>query len=247
MADAKPAGDAKPADAAKPKEAPKQDAAAAAADALLSANQKRFKPLKAKLSKVLESNPLDFENPPTEQEKDKPHPMCWVPEHNPKEPDEANPLGKNSIALLQQVKRWEMALPDMSLCVHGGSNHPLSLIEERGLKEQKEDFLKSRPRFNDNYFDGQRDPTEGWMAATNAWRNPAFYVGPNYRMPEFSFNPPHTLFIDAALQAQDDSELISAEDRVNNEVSAQFIYYCMRPLLTPAFSLLVLRSGSWTR
>ena len=61
------------------------------ADALLSANQKRFKPLKAKLSKVLESNPLDFENPPTEQEKDKPHPMCWVPEHNPKEPDEANP------------------------------------------------------------------------------------------------------------------------------------------------------------
>ena len=101
MADAKPAGDAKPADAAKPKEAPKQDAAAAAADALLSANQKRFKPLKAKLSKVLESNPLDFENPPTEQEKDKPHPMCWVPEHNPKEPDEANPLGKNSIALLQ--------------------------------------------------------------------------------------------------------------------------------------------------
>ena len=66
-------------------------------------------------------------------------------------------------------------------------------------------------------------------------------------MPEFSFNPPHTLFIDAALQAQDDSELISAEDRVNNEVSAQFIYYCMRPLLTPAFSLLVLRSGSWTR
>ena len=53
MADAKPAGDAKPADAAKPKEAPKQDAAAAAADALLSANQKRFKPLKAKLSKVL--------------------------------------------------------------------------------------------------------------------------------------------------------------------------------------------------
>ena len=38
------------------------------------------------------------------------------------------------------------------------------------MKEQKEDFLKSRPRFNDNYFDGQRDPTEGWMAATNASR-----------------------------------------------------------------------------
>ena len=26
-------------------------------------------------------------------------------------------------------------------------------------------------------------------------------AGPNYRMPEFSFTPPHTLFIDAALQA----------------------------------------------
>ena len=103
--------------------------------------------------------------------------MCWVPEHNPKEPDEANPLGKNSIALLQQVKKWEMDLPDMSLCVHGGSNHPLSLIEERGLKEQKEDFLKSRPRFNDSYFDGQRDPTEGVDGGDNAWRNPAFYVG----------------------------------------------------------------------
>ena len=37
-------------------------------------------------------------------------------------------------------------------------------------------------------------------------------------MPEFSFTPPHTLFIDAALQAQDDSELIGSLDRVNNEV-----------------------------
>ena len=113
--------------------------------------------------------------------------------------------------------QWEMDMPDMSLVVHGGSQHPLNLIEERGIREQRADFLKSRPRFNDTYFDGQRDPVEGWMSATNAWRNPVFYVGPNYRMPEFSFTPPHTLFIDAALQAQDDSELIGADDRVNNE------------------------------
>ena len=80
----------------------------------------------------------------------------------------------------------------------------MQLVQHEGISHQRAEFLKSRPRFNDTYFDGQRDPTEGWMAATNAWRNPAFYVGPNYRMPEFSFNPPHTLFIDAALQAQDD-------------------------------------------
>ena len=53
------------------------------------------------------------------------------------------------------------------------------------------------------------------VAATNAWRNPAFYVGPNYRMPEFSFNPPHTLFIDAALQAQDNADLITSGDRTD--------------------------------
>ena len=95
----------------------------------------------------------------------------------------------------------------------------MHLIEERGLKEHREDFLRSRPRFNDTYFDGQRDPVEGWMSAVNAWRYPAFYVGPNYVMPEFTFKPPHTLFIDAALQAQDDAELIKEHDRVNNEAS----------------------------
>ena len=50
-----------------------------------------------------------------------------------------------------------------------------------------------------------------------AWRLPAFYVGPNYQMPEFTFKPPHSLFIDASLQAQDDADLIGREDRVNNE------------------------------
>ena len=33
--------------------------------------------------------------------------------------------------------------------------------QERGLREQRNDFLKSRPRFNDAYFDGQRDPVDG--------------------------------------------------------------------------------------
>lgn len=36
-------------------------------------------------------------------------------------------------------------------------------------------------------------------------------------MPEFTFKPSHTLFIDASLQAQDDADLIGREDRVNNE------------------------------
>ena len=94
---------------------------------------------------------------------------------------------------------------------------PLQLIQDHGLREQRNDFLKSRPRFNDTYFDGQRDPVEGWMKAVDAWRYPAFYIGPHYNMPEFTFKPPHTLFIDAALQAQDDADLIGKEDRVNNE------------------------------
>ena len=113
--------------------------------------------------------------------------------------------------------KWEMDMPDMSSVVHGGSQHPLRLIEERGVSNQRADFLKSRPRFNDTYFDGQRDPVEGWMAATNAWRLPALYVGPNYSMPEFSFAPSPTLFIDAALPAQDDAELIASDDRVDDE------------------------------
>ena len=103
-------------------------------------------------------------------------------------------------------------MPERSIVVHGGSQHPFNLIEKRGIKEQRADFLKSRPRFNDSYFDGQRDPVEGWMASTNAWRLPALYMGPNYHMPEFSCAPPPTLFIDAALQAQDDAELIAATD-----------------------------------
>lgn len=182
----------------------------------MSDNWKRFKPLKKKLVDVLTANPLDFEHPPTIQEKDQPMKVIWVPDETAGFPED-NPGGINSLFMLQAIKKWELDMPDMSLVVHGGSNHPLNLIEEEGIRERRADWLKSRPRFNDTYFDGQRDPVEGWMAATNAWRNPAFYIGPNYKMPEFSFTPPHTLFIDAALQAQDDAELIGAEDRVNSE------------------------------
>jgi hypothetical protein len=171
----------------------------------LSENAKRFKPLKAKLLFELKANPLDFENPPTEAQKEQPHPIVWVPEHDPT--DETNPKGQNSVALLTAIKKWEMDIPAMSIIVHGGSTHPLHLIQDHGLREQRAAFLKSRPRFNDTYFDGQRDPVEGWMKAVDTWRYPAFYIGPNYQMPEFTFRPPHTLFIDASLQAQDDAEL----------------------------------------
>ena len=181
----------------------------------MSKNKKRFAPIMERLIVELRANALDFENPPTEKIGDDPHPMNWVPENDGS--DETNKTGQNSVYLLNAIKTWEMELPAMSIVVHGGSQHPLMLIQDRGLREQREDFLKSRPRVTDDYFDGQRDPVGGWMSAVNAWRYPAFYVGPNYVMPEFTFKPPHTLFIDASLQAQDDSDLIGENDRVNHE------------------------------
>jgi hypothetical protein len=180
-----------------------------------SQNTKRFKSLKAQLIAELRANALDYENPPTEAIKELPHPMYWVPETDPNH--ETNPKGQNSLWMLNAIKVWELEIPSMSLTVHGGSQHPMHLIQDKGLREQRKDFLQSRPRFNDDYFDGQRDPVEGWMAAVNAWRYPAFFVGPHYQMPEFTIKPPHTLFIDASLQAQDDAELIGKMDRVNNE------------------------------
>ena len=189
------------------------DGLAAAAD---KSNAERFRPLRERLIYELRCNALDFENPPTGQSKGRPHPMFWVPEFDPG--NEENPKGMNSVWMLNAIKKWELELPSMSLVVHSGSQHPLHLIEDKGIREQRTDFLKSRPRFNDDYFDGQRDPVEGWMAATNAWRLPALYVGPNYSMPDFSYGPPPTLFIDAALQAQDDAELIASNDSpVNDE------------------------------
>ena len=182
----------------------------------LSANASRFLPIKNQILAELKANPLDFENPPTEAQQDAPHPMNFVPEFDPA--DESNPRGQNSISLLNTIKKWEMELPSMSIIVQGGPQHPLMLFMENAMQpERRNDFLKSRPRLTDDYFDGSRDPVEGWMAAVKAWRLPAFYVRPNYEMPQFTFKPSYTLFIDASLQAQDDADLIGKEDRVNNE------------------------------
>ena len=103
------------------------------------------------------------------------------------------------------------------LCVHGGHAHPLNLVQNSNAKSQRADFLKSRPRFDQTYFDGQRDPAEGWISAWNAWRFPTFLTGPTTERPLFTFQPPHTLAIDATLQAQNDADLIQAGDRTNYE------------------------------
>lgn len=141
---------------------------------MLSANAARFLPTKRRLLLELTANPLDFENPPTEAMQDMPHPFNWVPEFDPAAPDETNPRGQNSVWLLNAIKKWEMELPGMSILVQGGLTHPLMLFGEARLPEQRNDFLKSRPRLTDNCFDGTRDPVEGWMAAVKAWRLPAF-------------------------------------------------------------------------
>ena len=104
------------------------------------------------------------------------------------------------------------------LIVHGGQTHPLFLVQQPKANQRAE-FLKARPRFDQTYFDGQRDPAEGWMSSWNAWRYPTFYTGKNSTtsIPVFTFFPSHTLYIDAALQAQNDADLIQAGDRTNYE------------------------------
>lgn len=184
-------------------------------------NTKRFKKLKQQLLDELTANALDFENPPTVKPKEDPDPMFFVPPQDPNSEDEKVAKGQNSVWLLQTIcKTWELDLPAMSIIVHGGSQHPLQLIHDRGLREQRVDFLKSRPRFDDTYFDGQRDPVQGWMSAVNAWRYPAFYIGPSYQMPEFTFKPPHTLFIDASLQVQHAPSPWLARQRASRQSAA---------------------------
>ena len=58
-------------------------------------------PLKTKLLKTLEANPLDFEHPPTKPEKDQPDRMFWVPDQGTEE----NPTGRNSLFLLRQIMK----------------------------------------------------------------------------------------------------------------------------------------------
>jgi hypothetical protein len=174
--------------------------------------------LKDRINCELRLNPLDVENPPNPEKPqiDVPYAVVW----NSYDDDiagEANPDSKNSISLLQAIKKWEKELPNMVLTVHGGHAHPLHLVSNKGHHNQRAAFLKSRPRFNDTYFDGQRDPAEGWMTAWNAWRFPTFYIGTKYALSEFTFKPPQTLFIDASLQAQEDADLIESGDRANYE------------------------------
>jgi hypothetical protein len=49
------------------------------------------------------------------------------------------------------------------LITRGGHDHPYQLIKNKMLSDQRADFLKSRPHFNDTYFDGQRDQAAGWV------------------------------------------------------------------------------------
>ena len=174
--------------------------------------------IKDRLNDELRLNPLDVENPPNPSvpKIDAPCQVVWTSKAEDAKGD-ANPESKNSIGLLLAIKKWEMELPNMVLTVQGGSAHPLQLVQRKGISNQRAAFLKSRPRFNDSYFDGQRDPAEGWMTAWNAWRFPTFYIGNKYALSEFTFEPAHTLFIDALLQAQEDADLIPSGDRANYE------------------------------
>ena len=131
--------------------------------------------------------------------------------------DEGDSSKPNSDHLMGALKLWGLELPGITLLVHGGSSHPWQLIRVQQIADQRADFLKSRPRFNDTYFDGQRDAAQGWMANGNAWRYPVFYISPSYNPSEFTFRPPQTLFVDAALQVQEDHELIETGDRTMNE------------------------------
>ena len=68
--------------------------------------------LKERLNDELRDNPLDVEYPPNPKEgfsQDQVDPMVWT-EHVR---DETNPDGKNSLSLLNAIKRWELLLPDM--------------------------------------------------------------------------------------------------------------------------------------
>ena len=64
------------------------------------------------LKEELEFNPLDAENPPTVIPPDGSSlPMTWVVDGN--RDTEANPEGKNSLALQIQIRKWELVMPDM--------------------------------------------------------------------------------------------------------------------------------------
>lgn len=66
-----------------------------------------WKPMKARLSEELRYNPLDFENPPNPIDNGHPDFVSHI------EWDIAGPDLKNSTALLNCIKKWEMELPNM--------------------------------------------------------------------------------------------------------------------------------------
>lgn len=186
--------------------------------------EESWEDMQYRLEVQLRANPLDYEKKPFSEkttkglndgktQDGKPKTIMW--QMGPQE-EEDNPK-QNSDHLLAALKLWSLELPNMALLVHGGASHPWQLLRLQQLADQRADFLKSRPRFNDSYFDGQRDPAHGWMSAGNAWRYPAFYVSPTYNPAEFTFKPSHTLFVDASLQVQEDHELIEKGDRTMNE------------------------------
>ena len=79
--------------------------------------------MKERLNDELRDIPLDIENPPNPKEEDKkpdePDRMVWTVGFN--RDMDSNPQGKNSISLLNAIKKWEMELPNMcaqppSLC-----------------------------------------------------------------------------------------------------------------------------------
>ena len=70
--------------------------------------------LRERLEDELRNIPLDIENPPNPLEgakADEPNKMVWTKRED-RDMDQ-NPLNKNSIWLLNSIKKWEMELPNM--------------------------------------------------------------------------------------------------------------------------------------
>jgi hypothetical protein len=96
-----------------------------------------------KLRDDLTLNPLDVENPPTEKPKgDDPDRMVFS---SSEKGSEENPDGKNTVSLLNAIKKWELELPNMVLLVHGGSAHPLQLIQPGANQVTAATLLLTRP------------------------------------------------------------------------------------------------------
>ena len=69
--------------------------------------------IRKRLNDELRYNPLNMENPPNPHtpKVDAPSPMVWTEEFD--QNDETNPMGQNSIALINAIQKWEKQLPNM--------------------------------------------------------------------------------------------------------------------------------------